>query len=267
MKLHAIGGLPRSGSTLLCNVLAQNPRFHASSTSCVAQTISGVSSFLSAQDEIKSYLAHDKERTEQRIIAGLRGFIEGWYADIDEPVVFDKSRAWNLNAALLTQLYPEAMLIIVVRDLRSIFASIEKQDRKNPSLSLNAEPRTLARKATAMFARETGMIGAPVAGVEDILRRKHGNVSIIKYEAFVANPEVVLKNLYNDLGEEWFEHDLDDVQARSTELDALWLHKFPHDGSGKIAPREDSWSDWISPDIAREIMTLFGAFNGAFGYA
>lgn len=32
-KYYFISGLPRSGSTLLANILAQNPRFHATATS------------------------------------------------------------------------------------------------------------------------------------------------------------------------------------------------------------------------------------------
>lgn len=264
---HAIGGLPRSGSTLLCNILAQNPRFHASSTNCVAQTIAGVAAFLSAQDALKSALAHDQDGTERRVVATLRGIIEGWYAETTEPVVIDKSRAWNHNALVLKQLYPDAKLIVLVRDLRSVFASIEKQDRENPSLILNAGTRTMERKAAAMFARNAGMIGAPVCGIEDILRRDPGNIVLIKYESLVAHPRVVLRNLYDSLGEEWFDHDLDNVKPLSTEQDWRWLHKYPHEGSGKVEPRNDKWSDWIAPDIATGIMKSFAAYNGAFGYA
>ncbi len=263
-KFHAIGGLPRAGTTLLCNTLAQNPRFCASSTNLIAQTIAAASTFMSSQDEMRSALAHDKEAAELQLTAALRGMVEGWYSETPEPVVFDKSRAWNHNALLLKQLYPEAKLVIVVRDLRSVFASIEKQHRKNPALSMG--DKTIVQKATGMFARPTGMIGGPIAGIEDILRRNPGNVVLIKYEGFVANPEVVLRNLYNDIGEEWFDHDFDHVESVATELDALWLNKFPHEGSGKIEPREDPWSNWIAPDIAQDIMREFSAFNGAFGY-
>ena len=34
-NVHFISGMPRSGSTLLCNILNQNPRFHATGTSGV----------------------------------------------------------------------------------------------------------------------------------------------------------------------------------------------------------------------------------------
>lgn len=267
MKIHAVGGLPRSGTTLLCNVLAQNPRFAVSSTSCVAMAVRSVSAFVSNSDEMKSELAADKERAEARLSGMLRGMIQGWYADVDAPVVIDKSRAWNGNALLLQQLYPDAKIIIVVRDLRDVFASIEKQHRKNPSLNpLPQGADTLVARASNFFDRNKGMIGAPVCGIEDVLRRKPSNVELVKYEALVANPDTVFKNLYNALGEEWYEHDFDNVEAVSTELDAQWLHKFPHDGSGKIQPPEGSWRDYLSIDVAQEIMQQFAGYNGAFGY-
>ncbi|UCC72050.1 MAG: sulfotransferase [Gemmatimonadota bacterium] len=266
MIFHAIGGLPRSGSTLLCNVLNQNPRFHASSTSCLPQALNGVAGFISHQDEFRSALAHDADKTQARFIAALRGMLRGWYSTAKHQVVFDKSRAWNVNALLLKQLCPDAKLIIVVRDLRAVFASIEKQHRKSPVIALPGD-QTVANRAQTMFHRQTGMIGAPICGVEDILRRDPGNVILVKYESLVANPRVVLRNLYDQLGEIWFDHDLDNVENVATDLDALWLNKFPHEGSGKVAPPDDAWSDWISPDIAADIMRKFSGYNSAFGYA
>src|SRR4051794_4991565 len=41
-KYCFISGLPRSGSTLLANLLAQNPRFHASATSGILDVVFGV---------------------------------------------------------------------------------------------------------------------------------------------------------------------------------------------------------------------------------
>ena len=41
-KFYFIAGLPRSGSTLLANILAQNPKFHTTSTSGVMDVMFGV---------------------------------------------------------------------------------------------------------------------------------------------------------------------------------------------------------------------------------
>ena len=56
MKLHVITGLPRAGSTLMQNVLAQNPKFKVTSTSELPSIISEISKIWSNSLEIKNYL-------------------------------------------------------------------------------------------------------------------------------------------------------------------------------------------------------------------
>ena len=93
MKFNVIGGLPRSGSTLLCNILNQNPKFHASSTSMITPVLNTMSNMLSKSTEIKGELQKDRKKTEERMRQLLRGVVEGWYKDYD--VVFDKCRGWR----------------------------------------------------------------------------------------------------------------------------------------------------------------------------
>src|SRR3954469_64456 len=38
-SIHFIGGMPRAGSTILGNILAQNPRFHVTPTSGVIEAL------------------------------------------------------------------------------------------------------------------------------------------------------------------------------------------------------------------------------------
>lgn len=267
MRLCAIGGLPRSGSTLLCSVLAQNPRFYASSTSPVAALISQTSNFISNAPEVKSELANDRKNTERRIRKTLRGIIEGWYAGNAADVIFDKGRGWGHIGSLLFDLYPDARLVICVRDLREIFASIEKQHHKFPAFDDAANPneRTTYSRADRYFSPE-GMIGFPIVGVEDLLRRRPKGLIVFQYETFVASPEDTLRKLYAELGEPWFDHDLESVESTATDLDALYLHKFPHEGSGAVADPGEQWQQYVSPDIATEIMNRYPGYNRAFGY-
>jgi sulfotransferase len=46
-KLHLIAGLPRSGSTLLCNILNMNPNFYATPTSPLIDVIRNIRSTFS----------------------------------------------------------------------------------------------------------------------------------------------------------------------------------------------------------------------------
>ncbi|MGI9486274.1 MAG: sulfotransferase family protein [Geminicoccaceae bacterium] len=262
---HVVTGLPRSGSTLLCNVLNQNPQFHASSTSVLAQSVAGLSNLWSNSPEIKSDLAHDKTATEARLSRSIKALCESWYAD-RKGVVFDKSRAWVFHYLALQQVFPEAKIIAVVRDLRAVFASVEKQHQKNPILDYAASPaeKTVFVRADQMFSPD-GMIGGPIQGVMDLISRQPPGMIVIQFETFVKSPALIMEKLYAELGEKPHAHDFEAVENTATDLDAIYLHKFPHEGSGKIEPVDD-WQTYTPPDIAQQIMQRFPNYNKAFGY-
>ena len=55
-QIHFITGLPRSGSTLLCNVLNQNPEFYAGSTSPLPALVNTLVNCLSNSPEVQAAL-------------------------------------------------------------------------------------------------------------------------------------------------------------------------------------------------------------------
>ena len=59
----------------------------------------------------------------------LKGLITGWYGAIDKPVIIDKGRGWPLHWFLISSIFPDAKMIVSVRDPRDVIASIEKQHR------------------------------------------------------------------------------------------------------------------------------------------
>jgi len=266
-KMHAICGLPRSGSTLLCNVLNQNPQFYASSTSCLPQLLGNMSGFCSHSPEMKSDLHNDPEVAQQKLSLAMKSVCESWYFNKNESIIFDKSRLWNNHAQLFSHLYPEGKMLVCVRDLRSVFASIEKQNAKNPTLSdaQNPAQRSLYDRVDKMCSPD-GLVGIAVKGIEDILHRKANNVVMIPYEYFSENPEKSMERIYDELGETQFSHDFDNVVDVSNDVDALYLYKYPHNGSGKIEKSKDKWEDWVSEDIANFIMGKFETYNDYFGY-
>jgi sulfotransferase len=267
MKFHSVCGLPRSGSTLLCNILNQNPKFQASSTSCIAQSVLALSKVWSSAPEVKSDLIHDKDATDARMLRASKSMVEAWYQDSEADVIFDKGRLWNSQPLVLRHLFPEAHMFVCVRDLRDVFASLEKQHAKNPLLDDAQNPleKTVFNRADRMFSPQ-GIIGTNIIGVEDLGRRQLPYVHIIQFEALVNNPKMVLEGIYSDLGEEYFAHDFENVENSATDADAIYNNKFPHEGSGKVQPPEGSWRDYISPDIAGLIMERFPDYNRALNY-
>lgn len=232
----------------------------------MAQTVRALSHLWSHSAEVKSDLISDKERTEARMTRAARGMLEGWYADTDA-VIFDKGRFWNHAAPLLHQLFPEAHLFVCVRDLRAILASIEKQHSKNPMIdeANTAADATLYTRADKLFS-PNGLVGQQIMGVEDLLRRNLPYVTVVQYETFVRQPQIILDRIYSAIGEPSFDHDFDHVENTATDVDGLYGHKFPHDGSGKIEPKAESWQTHVPPDVAQVIMQTFAGYNQAFGY-
>ena len=269
MKLNAITGLPRAGSTLLCNILNQNPRFWATSTSPLPGILNGMVHNISNAVEVKSLLEKKKVETEQRITDSIQAFVETWYKQESREIIFDKSRAWSLNSLSLKKLYPDSKLIVMVRDLRNVFASIEKQHRKNPLLddAQNAIQKTVFDRANRMFS-EQGLIGGPILGIEDLIRRKPPGVVYVQYESMAADPNGVFEKIYTELDETLFEHDFENIENTAEDPDGFYLHKFPHTGSGKVeASDPNEWRQYFSPDLANTIMNRFQDYNRFFGYA
>lgn len=266
---HVVCGLPRAGSTLICNILNQNPRFFASSTSPLCQIVNQIVAMFSASPEVKSELAADKDGSFARIRSSLRGLIEGWYSGSKADVVFDKGRGWGHSAAILTELFPDAKLLVCVRDLRAVFGSVEKHHRAFPLLDDSPDQiaRTVYARADQMFSPQ-GMIGAPINGIEDLLRRKCKAAHVIQFEKLVDKPKSTFAEIYEHLKERPFQHDFEKIDKTATDLDALYLHKFPHEGSGAVsAPPDDEWERYVPRDIQNLIMGKFQQYNRAFGYS
>ena len=122
---HFISGLPRSGSTLLCNILNQNPRFQATSTSGVLDML------LAIRNNWNNIVEFKATRNEFAKIRVLRGMLESFYADIDKPVIFDKSRGWPGFLEMAENLIGnKAKVLVPVRDIREVLSSFEKLYRK-----------------------------------------------------------------------------------------------------------------------------------------
>lgn len=250
--MNVITGLPRSGSTLLCNILNQNSKNYASDTSTLAGIVQAISNGLSNQLEAQNV-------DHARVIEATKAFISTWY-DVDK-TIYDKGRLWS-SMGLIYQSLELGKMFVLVRDLRDVYASMEKHHRKNPML---AAPNIISstgvfQRADMAFSPE-GMIGSCVAGIEDLIRRDLPNVVFVQYEAMCADPQKVLSS-FDD-----FEYDFDNVKNVSEELDKAYHDKYPHHGDGKVSTKSiGMWKEFIDNDLAENIKAKFPLYNKTFGY-
>lgn len=265
--LHLLAGLPRSGSTLLCNILNQNPELRATDTSPLPGILAGVQQAIGTSAELQGVLAEDSAATHDTIRRLMTAVIDAWYHDEDR-IVFDKSRAWPALAMLIADLYPTARFVVCVRDVRAVFASIEKQHRATPwfDQSDTAITRSIAGRAGVMMSTD-GLIGSSIIGALDLVARMPDRCHIVNYEALARDPGTALGELYDHCKLEPYDHDFDNVVNVTAEPDHLYLDKFPHDGSGPIRkPDRGEWTQYLTADLAAQIFATFPAYNDVFGY-
>lgn len=260
---HVLAGLPRSGSTLLANVLSQHPDIYVSGTSPLARCIELLRSGLDSEVEVIAQLANTADATLSYESA-VRGLIEGWYSTRSEKICIDKGRGWILQPLFLAQISPDSKLLVMVRDPRDVIASIEKQNRRSALFSSPIAP-TL-RDAAESIMRPDGMVGGPIRFIEDAIRRSATNVFCVRYETFVADPLGSLSRFVEVLDLEPFSFDVEHVENIAPDLDALYRGKYPHEGSGAIKPTGTTWQEILDPALAADIAGVFPFYMQTFGY-
>lgn len=281
--MNAITGLPRAGSTLLCNLLNQRDDCHASTTSIMPRILHNISHTISGAIEFKAALDRDRKRETERVERSVRAFVEGWYADAPRKYIFDKSRGWAANVDLFNQLWPDGKMIFIIRDPRNVFASIEKQDRRTGIF--REAHASIWQRAANMFS-PTGIIGSPLDALQDLFRRNRKHIfvpdprdernvgmahefpmMVLRYESLAEFPQESMAAVARFLGIKQATHDIEHVRNTAQDPDGLYLYKFPHKGSGKIEPADnDEWQNYFSEEIAAEIEGKYGWFFSKYQY-
>jgi len=240
---HFITGLPRSGSTLLSSILKQNPRFHASITDSLANLVKGVIETSQDAPGMKSEVPVERRKNLVRYI------MDGYYHDVDSPVIFNTNRAWTFLTGVTNDLYPKSKHIVCVRDINWILDSFELAHRRNP-FSTNTVTGGLSGSVysrTAALMEDTGIIGFPYTGIKQAITGTENHLLfILEYDQLTKNPKETIKALYNFIEEPYFEHDFDNVEASWDEYDQEIGIKL-HDVRKKVEHRTRKFI--LPPDI------------------
>ena len=125
-RIHFLSGLPRSGSTLLGSLLAQNPAVHVTPTSPLAMLLVNAAKGMPL---IAQYTC-DHKRISERIYDAIVGAV---YEDIQEPIVFDKNRFWPGSVEELRRLSPQPKIVATVRPTAEVVASYITLCEQNPA--------------------------------------------------------------------------------------------------------------------------------------
>ena len=240
---HFITGLPRSGSTLLSSILRQNPRFHASITDPLANLVKGVIEHSQDSPGMKSEVPVARRKNL------VRHLFEGYYEDVDRPVVFNTNRAWTYLTNITRDLYPKSKHIVCVRDINWVIDSFECAHRRNPfsTNTVTGGVGSSVYQRVDSLMKEDGVIGFPYIGIKQaITGNDQSLLFLLEYDLLCKQPKEMMKALYNFIEEPYFEHDFNNVEASWDEYDAEIGIKL-HDVRKKVEFRERKFI--LPPDI------------------
>lgn len=244
--LHMMCSLPRSGSTLLSNILCQNPNFHATHTSGLLDVLFGVRNHW---DTLIEHKAHPMPVAKLNV---LRSIINGYYADIKKPIIFDKSRGWTSQLEFIeTLLGRKAKVLVCVRPIPEILASLEKLHRETsktkqpPGEKDNYFQFQTQEGRCEYWLRKDQVLGLAFSRIQDAMQRGfRDRLYFIPFNKLTSEPTQIMKGVYDFLEQPYYEHDFKNVEQVTTENDELHgyegLHtirpevKFVPSDAGKI---------------------------------
>jgi sulfotransferase len=264
MALRFVGvtGLPRAGSTLLCQLLDQHPDIHCDGRSSpLCNTLLGIRRMVSDDSFFLSQLDTAFETSYAHLASAMQGFLRGWHHDATAAVVVDKNRAWLHAIELLLHIEPGARLIVCLRDLGQIYGSIEAQHQKTILVDFIDHLADYDRfgRADMLFAKDKA-IGAPLISlhaVPDLPKKVQERLYFLRFEDLMERPAACLTHLYAWLELKPFEIDLTRLTVGIQESDSHYHMKYRHRQADRLVPpvRHE-----IPARIQAQIETAYGWF-------
>ena len=136
--IYMVSGLPRSGSTIFQNILAQNPRFFSTQTSGCLDVLFAI------RNKWHQLLEHKAHPVDNKLHNVLHAAFYGYYEDVEQTVVFDKSRGWLAYIEFIESVIEKKVKVLVpIRPITDILASFEMLYRNTAKLGSRPEKQKI----------------------------------------------------------------------------------------------------------------------------
>ena len=246
--VHFVSGLPRSGANLLCNILAQNPRFDVTPTSGIIDIVLMVRN---RWNRVIEFQAAPDEPAKLRV---MRSVLDGYFDNgKKKEIVFDRSPAWlaalEMAEAILER---NAKVIVPVRDLRDVLASYERLWRRNAGTWEMAQENQNYYKWQTVEGRCEVLVGSnqPVGicynRIQDAINRGFKDrMFFVDYDDLTRKPGETLESIYDFLEEGHYQHDFHNIKQATKEDDMILGIPGLHEIRPEIQASEPQWPKYL----------------------
>ncbi|HEY2396619.1 MAG TPA: sulfotransferase [Rudaea sp.] len=265
-RFVGVAGLPRSGSTLLCQLLGEHPQIHSEGhSSPLCSALLRLRHGISDDDFFLSQLDVDFDRGYAHLKSAMRGFVHGWYHDCTKVLVADKNRGWLRNFEYLLAVESAAKLVVCVRELGQVYGSIEAQHQRTILIDFPDHTANHDRynRADVLFAKD-GVIGNPLRALEavqDLPIAIQQRIHLVTFERLMRDPLEAMADVYKFIGADAHRFDPKNLRVRPHESDSHYRHKYPHKQYASIeAPMPHAIPNRIQSEIEKTYAWYYDHF-------
>lgn len=216
----------------------------------------------------EQYNAYPKPHVMPRTVCGM---LEGYYSDIDNPYIIDKSRDWSIKEhfeVLLRNLDYEPRILMPVRSIHNILASFMALQLKNPEANSFIDQEIQARQEFNFYRdindircdhlmRPKGLIDNCLYGIAfAMLPENRKYFHFIEYNDLVADPKEEIEKIYDFLGIDQFVHDFSNISNNIKEDDRVYGLRGMHDVRKEISYESIDPQKILSPYILNKYAGL-----------
>ena len=260
--------MPRAGSEVLQVLLHQNPRIYAGATSPLLEY-----QFAARGNyELPEVKSQDSKIMQQAFLSMCKGMADSYYSAVtDRPIVIDKNRGWAHYYEWVEQWNSDPKIICMVRDLRSIISSMEKIYRKNrfrpagPDNPTQLSNMTIYQRTNHWLSNQP--VGLALMRTMDTFNRDlNKKMLFIRYEDLCENPQATMKKLYQFIGEEYYEHDFNNITKVVYEDDSHFGPYGNHSVASKLSVIPKDYNEILGKDVAAKLRSDYSWYFDTFGY-
>jgi sulfotransferase len=209
--IHFISGLPRSGSTLITNILKQNTQVHGEAVSSLSSVFGSINFSWNNFESNQEYPNIDSKK------GVLKSIMQGYYSHIDKSIIVDRDRAWiPLIGQIEAVLEKKVKIIVCVRNPAEILTSFERLRKKNPLFSTRVDQHlrdgsNIATRAY-YYAGPEGQLGTSHRNLKDAITMGYlDRFLFVDYNRFCNSPKSQTKRIYEFLELPSYEHDFENI--------------------------------------------------------
>lgn len=216
MFINFCSGLPRSGSTLLMNILQQHPQIFTTGT-CALQGL--LEEYMLKKSRFREpFQAMHSDQADAAMYGAVRGAAYGWFQELtDKPIIISKNRSWSR----LAHLFPEGKIVVCIRDLRDIIDSFSRLNQNLKALHSFGDSGLLyasftdSDKYTYHF-KETNAFSASLYDelprLMNLYKQDASRIKFVRYEDLIQSPDYMLDRVLAFLDQKSYSFDLQHIE-------------------------------------------------------